>query len=111
MPFVRRAAGESNPREARAIRDALRPDTFKRPRRAGRVKSAASWRRERSHAQLALASEHGEHPPFDAAEHRGGRARPNMHPPDASHEAAIDGVTVDWRSLRPQTRPRLFNRP
>src|SRR5260370_2762347 len=34
-------------------------DAFRRPRRAGRVKSAASWRRERSHAQLALASEHG----------------------------------------------------
>ena len=51
--------------------DALRPDPSTRPRRAGRVKSAASRRREHRHAQLALASEHGEHPPFDAAEHRG----------------------------------------
>ena len=52
-------------------RNALRPDTFETPRRAGRVKSA---KRRRSHAQLALASEHGEEPPFDAAEHRGTRS-------------------------------------
>jgi hypothetical protein len=62
-----------DPPEARSnlLKDALRPDTFRRPRRAARVKSAASWRRERSHAQLAPASEHGEHPPFDAPKHRG----------------------------------------
>ena len=52
-------------------RDALRPDASRRPRRAGRVKSA---KRRRSHAQLALASEHGEEQPFDAAWRRGARA-------------------------------------
>src|SRR5579872_2690318 len=36
-------------------------------------------------AQLALASEHGEHPPFDATEHRGARLR--SHRP-ASREVA-----------------------
>jgi hypothetical protein len=45
-----------DPRRRRRVDrwDALRPDPSKRPRRAGRVKSAASWRRERSHAQLAF---------------------------------------------------------
>ena len=42
LPFVRRAAGSEYPR------DALRPDTALRPRRAGRVKSA---KRRRSRAQ------------------------------------------------------------
>jgi hypothetical protein len=43
---------------------------------AGRVKSAASWRREQSHAQIVTSSvtiEHGEHLPFEASEHRGTR--------------------------------------
>ncbi len=61
QPFVRPAGGV-----VESCWGALRPDPSRRPRRAGRVKSAASWRRERSHAQLALASEHGEHLPFDA---------------------------------------------
>jgi hypothetical protein len=41
-------------RRGRIFWDALRPDPSRRRRRAGRVKSAAPWRRERSHAQLAL---------------------------------------------------------
>src|SRR5260370_21361961 len=48
LPFVRRAAGKSNPREARAIRAALRPDPSRRPRPAGRAKSAASSLRQPS---------------------------------------------------------------
>ena len=47
-------------------------------RRTGQKREAAA-----AHAQLALASEHGEHPPFDAAEHRGAcfLFRPHVHPP------------------------------
>jgi hypothetical protein len=71
-------------------RDASRPDAFRRSRRAGRVKSAASFtRRERSRTEPRAArrsgraggaadgararehGEYGEHPPFDAPEHRG----------------------------------------
>jgi hypothetical protein len=74
-----------------------RPDTFRRPRRAGRVKSAASCGGSgaaRSHAQPSLASEHGEHgehPPFDASEHRGTKGGPRRRPQNAGgvcrHEA------------------------
>jgi hypothetical protein len=47
----------------------LRPDlAIHRQSRASRVKSAAT-RRDHSHAQPALAGEHGEDPRFDRAEH------------------------------------------
>ena len=63
-----------DPRRRRRVefrgRPSPRPLHKATARRAGQ-KRRATRRRERSHAQLALASEHGEHPPFDATEHRG----------------------------------------
>jgi len=52
-------------------RDALRPDRFRTPRSAGRVKSAALYRAAAPEPRAArlFAGEHGEEPPFDATEH------------------------------------------
>jgi len=55
-------------------RDALRPDAFRRLRRAAEGKGGAAWRRDRSHADPPLGGEHGEHgedPPLARSEHRG----------------------------------------
>jgi len=88
-------------------RDALRPDTFRTPWRAGRVKSAAFFtRRDRSHAQeigayFALPIfEHGEDPPFDATEHRGSRVSCARRLPDLTHrhaQFAVAAFRPCWR--------------
>ena len=83
------------------VEDALRPHTLGRPRRAGRVKSAAPRRRERGHAQLASTSEHGELLAFNAAEHRGALPLCGL----SGHRRSRDKMEI----MRWVSRPRNSN--
>jgi len=82
-PCSTRAGGDGLKSRGRSL-----PDTSRRRRSAGRVKSAAFFTRRTAATRSPppFAGEHGEEPPVDVTEHRGIACRPSTLPAWGCHQ-------------------------